>query len=106
MYSNFDFIFYPFLLIDIDYLIMYSLCSFFRAKRYSAIVLYRLGGAERAYQLFLSLWQGAACLSYPNYTQTIIAQLALCARGKAKYMPLLVSLQRPIFTGQVGFTKT
>jgi hypothetical protein len=28
MYSNFDFIFYPFLLIDIDYLIMYDLCSF------------------------------------------------------------------------------
>ena len=47
MYSNFDFIFYPFLLIDIDCIIMYDLCSFFRAARYSAITLYRHGEAER-----------------------------------------------------------
>ena len=65
MYSNFDFIFYPFLLINIDYLIMHDLCSFSRAARYSAIFLYLLGEADRAYQLLLSLWQGTACLGCP-----------------------------------------
>ena len=102
MYSNFDFIFYPFLLIDIDYIIMYDLCSFFRAARYSTITLYRHGEAERAYQLLLSLWQGAACLSYPMHNRLYFRDLSCVLGGKAKYMPLLVSLQRPIFTGQPG----
>jgi hypothetical protein len=81
---------------------MYDLCSFFRAARYSAITLYRHGEAERAYQLLLSLWQGAACLSYPMHNRLYFRDLPCVLGGKAKYVPLLVSLQRPIFTGQLG----
>jgi len=41
-------------------------CARFTVPRSIALLpYYRLGEAERAYQLLLSLWQGAACLSYP-----------------------------------------
>jgi len=43
--------------------------------------LYRHGEVERAYQLLLSLWQGAACLSYPMHNRLYFRGLP-CVLGE------------------------
>ena len=78
---------------------------FFRAARYSAIFLYRLGETGRGLPAFAVTLAMGCVLKLSDAESTILPPLALCTRAKAKYMPLLVPLQRPVFTEQAGFIK-
>ena len=46
-----------------------------------------------------------SCLSYPNYNQTIIAQLALCARGESKIYAITGLAAKAYFYWPGGFYK-